>query len=71
MPEVTNAAAVNGTRLAERSRSNAQWCEPWLRDDGGNDVGSFTVPLRIARNLFSIQAEDTKVMKKNVRPPGT
>ena len=43
-------AAVNGTRLAERRRSNAQRCEPWLRDDGGNHVGSFTVPLRIARD---------------------
>src|ERR1700678_1288165 len=32
------AAAVSGTRLAERRRSNAQWWEPWLCDGGGNVV---------------------------------
>jgi hypothetical protein len=45
---VTKAAAVNGTRLAERRRSNAQWYEPCDFEGGGNVVGSFTVPLYTA-----------------------
>ncbi len=43
--EVIKAAAVRGTRDAERIRSKAQWYEPCTRFEGGNVVGSFTVPL--------------------------
>lgn len=36
-----------GTRDAARSRSNAQWYEPCVFDEGGNSTGSLTVPLMI------------------------
>ena len=37
---------------------------PWLRDGDGNVVESFTVPLRIARDIFSTKVEEYKEMKK-------
>lgn len=42
---VAAAAPITGIRLALRSRSNAQWCEPCARDGSGNSVGSLIVPL--------------------------
>jgi hypothetical protein len=51
LPLVATAAAVMGTSAAERRRSKDQWYEPCGLDGGGNGVGSFTVPLYIARTL--------------------
>ena len=48
-PEVTKAAVVSGTRPAARRRSKDQWYEPCDLDGGGKVVGSFTVPLYIAK----------------------
>lgn len=48
LPVVTTAAAVSGTSEAESRRSNDQWYDPCDLDGVGNDVGSLTVPLRMA-----------------------
>jgi len=46
LPVVTTAAAVSGTREAERRRSKDQWYDPCDLEGVGNVVGSLTVPLR-------------------------
>lgn len=54
---VTYAVTVKGTRLAERSRSKAQWYEPCVLEGGGKVVGSFTVPLYTAIITFRCPAK--------------
>lgn len=73
LPVVTTAAAVIGTKEAERIRSNAQWYDPCVLEGVGKVVGSFTVPFRIAtRNTSSgYSAKHPAVSNQNLRPPGT
>ena len=69
-PEVTKAAVVSGTRPAARRRSKDQWYEPCDLDGGGKVVGSFTVPLYIAKKSGKLSRCWGRE-SGNVRPPGT
>lgn len=47
-PCLTAPAAMRGSKAMEIPRSASQWYEPCVASDGGNDVGSLTVPLMYA-----------------------
>lgn len=67
--EVTKAAAVSGTRDAERMRSNAQWYEPCDFEGGGKVVGSLTDPLYMAG--VDVLVAVAVSAREYLRPPGT
>jgi hypothetical protein len=46
---------MTGIKLAERSRSNAQWYDPCDLLGLGNEVASLTVPLRIAGGELNLR----------------